>query len=771
MRRVLAVFSLLVVAAPAGAGASARTEADIARAEQMIRGVDVQILQVERLYARELGSSELDALQRSFSDAEIQFLLGEYRNASVLLYDLVGNPGFRGSGKLGDAYYYLAESLYQRGDYMGSRRYFRELLHLREGRYVDQAIKRYLQIAGRLGDYSDVESTFELARAASGGSDRPELSYTVAKFNFKRTDVDRATRIPRAKAQFEALLPGPYGLQSRYFLGVIAIEQGDLAGAAKAFEEVVQQARQRRDGAELAELANLSLGRVLYEQGRFAEAIDRYQEVSRESAAYPEALFEIAWSFVKMGEFERALRATEILLLLARETSLEPEAELLQAHLQLKLARYGEARDSYTAVINSYAPVRDELDALLTAQDDPVAYFNQLLSRTGDEALEIQELLPRAARRWASTQEEVSGALLVITDLETGRKDIAESREIGKQLLELLSGNRALQASPVIAEGMVKADAADASALAAERLLLQAELSLVRLTPQLERELNVLMRERAELDARFTSLPKTAEAVEKRRARMNERLDALEITVHRLDAQVDSLDAQVRAIKKWQADTRETRRSDPDGERIFDEELKETEALAASVRADHAVLRRQLAAEKARVIGGGADASEATLRARYDELLKRERELVARARGGGGSPLFGRIDRARGQLDAVRGRVAATRVQMQALADRKAREVRDAVHAEMRLLDQYEQDAAGVSTSAQDLVGRIAYESFKRVRQSFYALVLKADVGLVDVAWTRKRDKTDAIQKLAGDKDRDLRELDQEFRDVLQEEP
>ena len=76
---------------------------------------------------------------------------------------------------------------------------------------------------------------------------------------------------------------------------------------------------------------------------------------------------------------------------------------------------------------------------------------------------------------------------------------------------------------------------------------------------------------------------------------------------------------------------------------------------------------------------------------------------------------------------------------------------------------------ASTSTQAKGLVGRIAFDSFRRVRASFYDLVLKADVGVVDVAFTRKQDKTIQIQKLSAQKDRELKALDEEFKEVLKD--
>jgi len=91
------------------------------------------------------------------------------------------------------------------------------------------------------------------------------------------------------------------------------------------------------------------------------------------------------------------------------------------------------------------------------------------------------------------------------------------------------------------------------------------------------------------------------------------------------------------------------------------------------------------------------------------------------------------------------------------------------VHAEQRLLGQYDTEVAAVSGDARNLVGRIAFDSFRRVRQQFYDLVLKGDVGRVDVAFTRKQDKTVEIQKLSAQKDKELRALDRDFKEVLKE--
>jgi len=45
--------------------------------------------------------------------------------------------------------------------------------------------------------------------------------------------------------------------------------------------------------------------------------------------------------------------------------------------------------------------------------------------------------------------------------------------------------------------------------------------------------------------------------------------------------------------------------------------------------------------------------------------------------------------------------------------------------------------------------------------------VLKADVGMIDVAWTRKKDRSDRISQLGRDKDGEIQRLQDRFREVL----
>jgi hypothetical protein len=55
------------------------------------------------------------------------------------------------------------------------------------------------------------------------------------------------------------------------------------------------------------------------------------------------------------------------------------------------------------------------------------------------------------------------------------------------------------------------------------------------------------------------------------------------------------------------------------------------------------------------------------------------------------------------------------------------------------------------------------------VRAQFYKLVLKADLGIVDVAWSRKRVRLDKIQQLSVQKAGEIEQLDREYRAIVRE--
>ncbi|HZN92758.1 MAG TPA: tetratricopeptide repeat protein, partial [Myxococcales bacterium] len=411
--------------APAGARAQdgrALGEAGTAvdQVQAQLRAIEDNLRVVETQWTQRAEPSDEEALMRRFSDGEIQYLLGDTAGASILFYDVVSDPRFQQSPRLGDALFYLSDSLYQMGNLLGARVYLKQLLAMKSTHHAD-ALSRFLDVAGRTNEFEGIEVYINEVRGQSGRLP-PEIAYVYGKWLFRRKDLPPEERMRRLEETFAALADNPeapYRLQSSYYLGVAYVQQKALDRAVAQFEKLLQLPARGGKEVKIKELANLSLGRLYYETGRYDDALDRYQEIPRESDNFPDSLYEIAWAQVKKGEFERAKNATDILLLVAPTSTLAPEAKILQGHLQLKLKKYDEADDTYDQVVNEYSPVYDEINALLTVED-PVSYFDKLLARN-EKNLDVASLLPQEALKWATTQKEVSDAVRMINDLESGR--------------------------------------------------------------------------------------------------------------------------------------------------------------------------------------------------------------------------------------------------------------------------------------------------------------------------------------------------------------
>jgi TolA-binding protein len=743
----------------------------IEQTANQLKPAEEQLKFVETQYSQRPEPTDEQAVLRHFSEGEIQYLLGDYAGASVLFYDLIEDKSFKASPHYPDALFYLADALYQQKNYLGARLYLREFLPLNSQHYR-LALIRYLDIAGRLNDFTGIDEYVARARGPSGEL-APDLAYVYGKWFFKRTDLPREERLRRASEVFKPLADNPQGtfrLQSAYFLGVADVQTGNFAAAAERFRAIAQDKAQGEREAKLKELAILSEGRVLYEMGKYDETLARYAELAPESEYFAESLYEIAWTQVKKGQFDRARNAVDLLLLVSPESTLAPDAQLLQAHLLLKLHRYGEATDTYGKVINSYAPVRDELDALLSVNKDPVAYFDNLLARN-ERHLDVNSLLPAVAVKWATTQKEVADAVRMVNDLELGRQGLGESEDIAKRILKALD-EREMETFPTLQEGYTRADTVDSAITRADETLVRIEGSLVQdaLTPETRAELQQYRAQAADLAKRFRSLPATEKELLERKHQLRERVDQLDREAFKLGSEVQSMYASVAAIMKWLDDTRAERKRQPEEEKAFGERLKEQVSVLSALRKQLDQLRGQISDQRA--------AAEATMagddatRSRYQEALNREHAIISAAEANlppEPAKLIQRAHEIRTRTVALRERVAAAKTVLRDQVSRRGKRIRDKLAAIQTILSGYGGEVGTVSGNARNLVGRIAFDSFQRVRHQFYELVLKADVGLVDVAFTRKQDKTVEIQKVSLEKERDLRALDDEFKEVLKD--
>ena len=775
MRPTVAAALLAVVAVERPALAtevrvSASTAAKLDQVSAQLRNASENLAVVESQYVGRTDPSSELVLEQRFSDGEIQYLLQDWPTASVLFYDLLADKAFDRNPRRPDALWYLADSLYQQQSYGSSRLYLRELLQQDTPRYRE-ALSRYLDVTSKLNDWGNLEPYLAKARGPDGQLP-PDVQYVYAKWLTRRSDLPAEERRRRAAEAFQPLTAqgNRFRLPSLYFLAVLRVQAQDYAGAMERFGEVIAAKPADERDQRIVELGHLGLARLLVETGNVPEAIDQYQGISQDSPAFPEALYEMAWAKVRAEDWAGARNAADILLLVAPDSPLAPEAQILQGHLLLKLKRYNEATETYNGVISTYAPVRDEIDRMLAVQKDPVAYFDNLLARN-EKSLDVNTLLPPLALKWASAQEDVGQALRVVGTLEGGKKGVTESRVIAERILKALD-ERGAEAFPALQEGTTRAEAVANGLASAEATLDAAEVEALDpvLTHDERLELGRIQANLASARTRLGTLPSTPNEVAARRGKMQSRMDAMDREAFRLGTELQSMTAMLVATQKWVADTRGQRRDGPDDEKQFTERLLSEKRSLQALEGEVEKLRGELVAQRGLV--DTTISGEEALRQEMAQASSSMRGILSGVEPrvtGEGTAFVSRAGDLRSQIATLQKRTISAQSSLNERVRQKGAEIREKVVAEARLIDGYGKDVSKVSGNAQQLVGRMAYDSFRRVRRQFYDLVLKADVGVVDTAFTRKQSQTGEIQKVASQKEEELRALDQDFAPILKD--
>ena len=78
---------------------------------------------------------------------------------------------------------------------------------------------------------------------------------------------------------------------------------------------------------------------------------------------------------------------------------------------------------------------------------------------------------------------------------------------------------------------------------------------------------------------------------------------------------------------------------------------------------------------------------------------------------------------------------------------------------------------ASLTNESQTVGGGLAETIVARVKDRFYDLTVKSDVGLIDVSWGLKDSKTENLSKLITQQKLELKALDEDFRALLEEKP
>lgn len=747
-------------------------ESELRRIEDESQGISVRLATLVAKYSDDAVLDSARSFADRFTDAEILFLLEDNVRASLVLFDLVDDRGAKRHPLYPKVLYYLAEAQFQMNNDLAAADFFRAVVRRRDPE-MRTAVQRLIQISDRREQWDGLDAQISQLRAENGQLP-PAIAYLLAKSLLRQ---DRAEDVPSVVDE----IPAQHKLRpkARYLVGVAATQRGDLREAVRVFDALRTVPESAEDARRIQELAAINKARLLFELGRVAESLDAYQNVSRDSPLFEEALYEVSWTHVgaasqadtredKLKAYEKALKSLEILLLSEQETTLAPEARLLLGNILLRLQRFDDATGAFDEVVARYAPVQQELLRMTEEVSEPAAYYEQVAARRREGG----GLLPPLAVRWAAQEQGLNDAVGVVGALDQGASWLEEIDSLLAKLSAMLQSEQRAQLFPQLHEAQVERLELANQVLGLNQRLLAVERDILAdaLAEGASSELEAILAERAALEPEFEKLPKSREEYEGRLNAMQRDMNDLKRRAFRLGWEVEEQRRSVAALQQWIADNPDalSRREN----REFRELLARQEAEVSSLETLRKDVEEEIGRETSLLTVGTEYAREQEVRRRYLETLERERAILEAAAEDvdedDRAVLLG-VTKAREVLTRYHADLESFRVRLAELVSLKASEITALLLREEGLAKVHREQVDAIRNEARAVVGGVAYASLREVERKFSQIVLRGDVGILDVAWAVKEKNTQAINRWVDEQQRELQLLDNEYRKILEE--
>ncbi|MEW5853967.1 MAG: tetratricopeptide repeat protein [Myxococcota bacterium] len=788
------MFALTLLVLWAGQAAAqaprnlAAVEKDLALLNNAMRDQEGAVALVEKQYSTAPNLFGSNSFEQRLGEGQIFFALGEsskdiknYERAAILLFDIVEGGHFKDRPGYDDAVFTLAESLFALRYRYGARNYYRLLAERSTSRYNEAAIVRLIELAGLLENYEGLDEVYARYEVIAGGNIRPSVRYARGKLLLRRGRLDDAelelARVPAGDT---------YHVRSVYLRAVVLMKKGLLEEAVARFAEVAAAPDAAPEDAEVKELSHMARGRLYYEMGQLAESADAYQEIDHTSKHFPEMLYEVAWTFVKRGqgfkeqpekadaEYQKALQALDLLLIANTNRRLESDVRILRGNLLLRLGKHDEAEQAFQSVVGDYGPTLKTLEQQMATRGNTEAILDALL-RSDARTVTVDSVLDPLAQQWAQDDEGVAEALTIYRDLDTTKAQVDETRELADKLLKVLDNPNSVDIFPALQEGRARSLSVENNLLAWEGRVADLEARIIGSIADAPpgRNYRAARETRKALEQKLVSMPRTSEDMQTRQARIRSRIQEVERTLFRQQLDIDNVRAQIAAIDAVVREKKQKGQLNPQEEEYWRSELRAVDGALQQMLAIEKELREALREERQNLtVAGGAGSQESLIREQYMDALQREAETARSLRQAvdpAFASMFPKIDENRQRAAQLRTRLAAFNKSIKRQVDAQAAEMRGIVMLERTRVMEYEQQVGAYEGEAGEMAAVLTHNALKGVRDRFYDVVLRADVGLIDLAWQQKQEKTDSVSTLVRKQKSELKALDDEFADVLRD--
>ena len=176
----------------------------------------------------------------------------------------------------------------------------------------------------------------------------------------------------------------PFFYKARYLkaLGYSYLKMNK--SALKVFEDLVSLRYLFPENDPIKASAIIGKARVLYQDGKWDEAIRHYRDVPKDTQVWHESLLEMSWALLRTSKFRSALGLLHSLHSSFYENFYAPEALLLRAIVYLYICKYEELEKTLNLHHRIYSSLQKDIDLYLRDKTDPLIYFSDAFKTITD---------------------------------------------------------------------------------------------------------------------------------------------------------------------------------------------------------------------------------------------------------------------------------------------------------------------------------------------------------------------------------------------------
>jgi len=725
-----------------------------------------QKVHVMALELRDAPPPPPDIADRRVLDAQVLYTLKNYEEAATILLDVVEKyPGTRAHD---DALVLLGESLFQARDFYSARHYLQEAVAKNTGsKSEQQALQRLVEISLRTGDFDHVDGYLTRLQNLPPQLMEPATPYVRGKYYYYRSRLDDAALVFGSIPQ-----TNPYFFQARYFLATIAVKKGDLATATQGYDALLKMQAPDAGSKDVQDLSRLAIARILYERSQFDKAIESYLSIPRQSKYWPEALREQAWTYIKAKDWQRAYRSVNLLLLADPDVPDGPDLRILEGNLQLRMSNFYLASDTFSKVRDEFEPIHRQLNQVIVRSQTDPAYFDTLIGKSLDK-FDIGAFVPAAAAKWVKAEPEVARMMVLATDMGDMQRDLVESQKLLERIQTVMNGRGRVGIFPDLASQRTRSIEL-MNQLVGTRQKFAGKIRAIIgpvLTPEESKELDRIAIERDGIERQLSAMPTTDEGVLAHERTMKERFSEIDRQASELNVEIQNMEAQLTAIENYYRVSRSEQKIRPEDIR---QPVREMRTTIEELRGFHEKLREAIAdARRDATAAGGIGEFERETTKKLTEALQRElgieKKVIGRLSGNDRVQVERMVDLL-GRCDAIETQLYAFDKRIDAQVTNRLTIVNQYLAAGKEELGRASDKLGSIMEASKSMGGGLAQAMFTKVADKFYDLVVRSDVGIIDVSWGLKDQKTSAVTRLTNQKNLELKALDEDFRKVLEED-